>query len=273
MYLYGSLFAALVVTLFLVSRIAKMLHAKRPEMGWVFLASLIGGVLASIALVPLNIYVQGLEPMVMLIASIAVVLLTSSAAFKYINKMNWGGAITTNIANVVIGLMTMVAAVVLNGESLQDTISLVTSTAKQNSTMMESVATGELDVQEAIEAAIEPEVIDETLESEEEVIALEDEDLEPKFTERDFLPPSAAKALNTKDAKVYIEPKFRVISVGNINSAVGRKIRILKKNGNTISGSLKSIRGNNAVLSKRIESGEATVPISIAKIQKLEVYR
>jgi signal transduction histidine kinase len=268
MYFAASLFAALIVTLFVVSKIAKMLHAKRPEMVWVFLASLVGIVFAIISMVLLNLFAQGIDPMVMLIVSVTVVLIVSSVAFKAINQMNWSGAITTNIATVVIGLMTAVAAIVLNGESLNEKINDVTSLAKTNSAMMESVATGEVDVTSILDSGHS--VSDE----QQNEMAMEDaEELEPVITELDLLPPSAAKEIKAKTKRVYVEPKFHVISISSINSVVGSKIRIIKKNGNKITGSLKSIHGNDAVVSQRMSSGVATTPISIASIRKLEVYR
>lgn len=271
MYFAASLFAAFILTLFLVSKIAKMLHAKRPEMGWVFLASLVGGIAASLAMLPLNLFIQDMDPMIMLIISLVIMLVVSSAAFKYINQMNWGGAVTTNIANVVIGLMTMVAAVVFNGESLQDTFSVVSTSAQKKSALVESVATGELDVRSVLTSE-ELAGTDEVLETD-DTIALEDEEFEPVITELDLMLPAAVGALKAKEKRLFVESRFVVVSVGNIRSAIGQRIRILKKNGNTISGSLKSIRGNNAVLSQRVSAGEAIVPISIATIDKLEVYR
>ena len=268
MYFAASLLVAFVITLLAVSYIAKMLLAKRPEVTWIFLSTLVGSFLAAIALIPLKIYVQGLEPMVMLIISLVVVLIVSSAAFKYINQMTWGGAITTNIANVVISLMTVVAAIFVNGESLQETVGLVTSAAKTQSTVVESVAVGEMDVQEALKTPIIPKIEnDDSLEAEEEI--------EPIATEKDFLLPSAVKALEREKKKVFVEPKFRVVSIGSIRSAVGRKIRILKANGTTVLGNLKSVSGNNAIVASRLtaSSGEAITPISLAVIRKLEVYR
>jgi len=266
MYFAASLLVAFVVTMLAVSYIAKMLLAKRAGIAWVFLASLVGIVLAGITLVPLKIYVQGLEPMVMLILSLVVVLVVSSAAFKYINQMSWSGAITTNIANVVIGLMAVVTAVFLNGESIKDTIGVVTSTVKTNSALMESVAVGEVEVQDALQH--------ELTRSEEDAKSFEEE-LEPVFTEKDFLLPGAVKVLEAKKEQVYVEPKFRVVSIGSIRSAVGRKIRILQKNGTTVLGNLKGVKGNDAIVARRLtaSSGEAVMPISIARIRKLEVYR
>ena len=269
MYFAASLFIAFAITLLFVSHIAKMLLAKRPGIGWIFLSSLVGGILAGIALIPIKIYVVDLEPMVMMIISLVVVLIVSSAAFKYINQMSWGGAITTNISNVVISLVTVVVAVFINGESIQDTVNMVTSTAKNNTVIVESVATGELDVSEVLDAQNNINSDADTIQDQD----VQEEDL--VITELDLLPPSAVKAIEAKKNKVFREPKFRVISLGDINTAVGRKIRILKSNGRTILGSLKSVNGNSITISRRLTatSGEAVTPIALAKIQKLEVYR
>jgi len=64
-----------------------------------------------------------------------------------------------------------------------------------------------------------------------------------------------------------------VISISNIYSAVGHKVRIHRKNGNTIVGGLKQIDGNDAVISKYSSKGTVVMPISMAKIHKLEVYK
>ncbi len=270
MYFAASLFLAFAITLLFVSHIAKMLLAKRPGIGWIFLSSLVGGILAGIALIPIKIYVVDVEPMVMMIISLVVVLIVSSAAFKYINQMSWGGAITTNISNVVISLVTVVVAVFINGESIQDTVSMVTSTAKNNTVIVESVATGELDVSEVLDAQNNINSDADTIQDQD---VQEEDDL--VITELDLLPPSAVKEIEAKKNKVFREPKFRVISLGDINTAVGRKIRILKSNGRTILGSLKSVNGNSITISRRLTatSGEAVTPIALAKIQKLEVYR
>jgi len=275
MYYAASLIAALLVTVFLVSQIAKMLHAKRSDMGRVLLASLLGLVFATVAMALLNAFVIGLDPMMMLVASVVVILIVSSAAFKYINQMNWGAAITTNIANVAIGLMTAVTAIYFNGQSLDETIASVTSTAKTNTQLIGSVASGEMNVTDVVDVVESQKQEKQAALEEEAENAFNEELQEEVFTEKDFLPPGAAKALEAKQKRVYVEPKFHVISISSIHSAVGKKIRIKKTNGNTVLGFLKGVSGSDAVVSRKLSGakGVAVTPISLAKIRKLEVYR
>lgn len=280
MYFYASLLAAFVITVIVVSKIAQMLLAKRFTFSWVLLASLTGGVAAAIAYVLLSIFVNGIEPMVILIVSLLTMFIVSSAAFKVINKMSWTNAITTNIANIAVILITMIAAVVLNGKSLEEEFTSIHSKAKDQMSMIESVATN-LQGSGVINGA---EIVFEDKQSDN--IALDDEltseplvdndeftEEEPIISERDLLLPSAVKALEKKENLVYIEPKFRSIGVGSLGSLVGQTIRIIKSNGSTISGSLKSINGSDAYVAQRISNGIATIPVAIAKIRKLEVYR
>jgi len=258
MYFIASLVAAVGLTLFVVSKIAKMLHAKRPEINWVILASFLGIFLAGLAWVILDIFVQGLKPIEMLVISLVVMLVVSSAAFKYINQMSWSSAVTTNIANIVIGIITIVAATVLNGESVEDTFYSTSKAVKSNINMVESVATGNT-VGIPEEEIIEDEAIDE----EEELIV----------TELDMLPAGAAIEKAAKKRRIYIEPKYQVISINSINSVVGKSIKIYKKNGGVVSGLLTNLQGNDAVISQRLSGGTATTPVSLVSIKKLEVYR
>ncbi len=106
----------------------------------------------------------------------------------------------------------------------------------------------------------------------EEELALDD-DIEPTFKESDLLPAGTIRELKAKEKKVYIEPKFRVVSISSIRSAVGKNIRILNTNDTSITGLLRKVNGNNAVIEQHLGGGVATTPVSLAKIRKLEVYR
>lgn len=269
MYLIGSLLLAVGISVFVVSKIAEMLHAKKPAMERIFLASLVGGIAAFITLVALGALVKDVDPMIMMIISILAMFIVSSLAFKSINQMSWSGAITTNIANIAIVLMTVTAAVVLNGESIGKVIKSVQNTFNTNTVIVENIAAGNTDI-----AAITDEINSqsESMESEEEV-ALEDEDFEPTFKEVDLLPAGTVKELEAKKNKVYKAAKFRVISLSNARSAVGKNIRIQNTNGRSITGALKTINANDLVIEQRINGGLAITPISFAKIEKLEVYR
>lgn len=268
MYLIGSLLLAFGVSVFAVSKIAEMLHAKKPGMERIFLASLVGGIAAFATLVALSAFVTNVDPMTMMILSILSMFIISTLAFKSINEMSWSGAITTNIANIALVLMTTTAAVVLNGESLDNAIKSVQNTFKTNTTIVESLASGNTDI-----ASISNE-LDELSENapDAEELAI-DEDIEPTFKEIDLLPAGTVKELEAKKKVVYKAPKFRVISLNNVRSALGKNIRIKNTNGRSITGALKTINGNDLVIEQRINGGLATTPISFAKIEQLEVYR
>jgi hypothetical protein len=268
MYLIGSLLIGLVITLYLVSKIASMLHAKKPGMERVFAASIAGMIAAVVTLIPLGLFVEGIDPNVMLILSVAIVFLVSSMAFKVINVMTWGGAITTNIANIVLSLIALTASVVLTGGSIDDTLRAVNNSVKENTGMIETVASGDTGSIHFEEANLDESQNQNTLAE-----AAIDEDYEPTFKEVDLLPAGTIRELKAKEKKVYKEPKYHVISISDIRSAVGKNIRILNNNGNSISGALKNIQGNDAVVEQRMGGGLAITPISFAKIRKLEVYR
>ena len=250
-----------------------MLHAKEPGMERVFVASIVGIVAAVITLIPLNIFVKGIDPNVMLILNVAIVFLVSSMAFKYINVMTWGGAVTTNIANIVLSLIGVTASVILTGGSINDTVKAVSNVVKENTGMVENVTSGNID--SIAGSGVENNSYD-NLDNDEAVNDQElvlDDDVEPVIKEIDLLPEGTIRALKAKEKKVYREPKYHVVSIASISGIVGKNIRILNKNGKSITGSLKKIIGNDAVIEQRIGGGLATTPVSLAKIRKLEVYR
>ena len=287
MYFALSLVAAAAITFYLVGRIAKMLHAKRHGPVWVFVASLVGLGLSSLALVPLGIYVKGLEPMEMFIVTLALVFVIMSFAFKFINQMNWSAAITTNVANIVIGLITVVTAIVLNGESLEDSFRSVAHMTKQNTSLVQSVVTGETIPSEQESAQTSDEFVngvdgnaesDPATTMQEDLAANDDQqaedELEPVVSELDLLPPAAVAEIKRKKQHVYVEPKFRVISLGSLNSAVGKTVRIhRKRKADSITGMFVKRSGGDLVITKRTKNGQATIPVAVSSIAKLEVYR
>ncbi len=266
MYLIGSLLLALGISVFAVSKVAEMLHAKKPGMERILLASLIGSISAFVTLVVLSAFVKNLDQMTMIILSIVSMLLVSTIAFKSINQLSWSGAITTNIANVALVLMTGTAAVVLNDHSIDKTIKSVQNVFNTNTAIVENIAAGNTDVVSIIE--------DETSNNQnnDEELIVED-DFDPSFKEVDLLPAGTVKELEAKKNVVYKTPKYRIISLNNIRSAMDKNIRIKNTSGRTIIGALKDVRANNLIIEQRINGGLATTPISMAKIEKLEVYR
>ncbi|MEH6454930.1 MAG: hypothetical protein V7749_01280 [Cocleimonas sp.] len=264
MYLIGSLLLALGISVFAVSKVAEMLHAKKPGMERILLASFMGGIAASLTVIALSAFVKNVDPMIMMILSVLTMFIVSTLAFKSINVMSWSGAITTNVANIALVLITGTAAIVLNGVSFDKTIKSVQSTFNTNTAIVEGLASGNTDAMSSVDESSEL-VGDEQL--------VEDSDLDPSFKEVDLLPAATVKELKAKKKVVYVEPKFRVISISNIRSAVGKSIRIKNSKGQNIVGALKNVRNNDLIIEQRINGGLATIPISMAKIQKLEVYR
>ena len=114
MYFAASLFFAFAITLFLVSKIAKMLNAKRPSIEWVLISLVISAALATVTIILLGMFIQGLDPSILLAITLISVFIVSSTAYKYLNQLNWSGAFTLNIASIAIGLLTAVVAIVLS---------------------------------------------------------------------------------------------------------------------------------------------------------------
>lgn len=267
MYLIGSLLLALGLTVFAVSKVAEMLHAKKPGMERILLASLIGSISAFVTLVGLGAFVKNVDQMTMVIVSVVAMFLVSTIAFKSINKLSWSGAITTNIANIALVLITGTAAVVLNDESIDETIKTVKNTFNTNTAIVENIASGNTSAVSIIDDENSP-----NQNNNDEQLVVED-DFEPTFKEVDLLPAGTVKELEAKKNIVYKEPKYRVISLTNVRSAMDRNIRIENTSGRIITGALKDVNANNLIIEQRINGGLATTPISMAKIAKLEVYR
>jgi len=269
MIFFASIIAAIGITLFLVSYIAKMLLAKRPGMGWVFLAWITGGILATVAMIPLGMFATELDPQVLFIVTLVLSFIISSAAYKYINQMGWGGAFTTNIASTVIGMITFVAVILVNGHSIQGTLESFEQLAKQKEAVSGALAEGDFTV-DSLSVAVQ--ATEEEFADSEDNLADADEEMEPVFKENDLLPKGAVREQQAKQ-KPYVAPKYHVVSIGKIGSYIGRPIRVNRTNGKTIKGALVAIRGNSAVIKRRIHNGLATTPIALSTISKLEVYR
>ena len=261
MYLMLSLLVAVGVTLFIVSKIAKMLLAKRSGLEWITVASIVSALIAVVTYITLNIYVAGLEPMMMLGITFGAMILFSSIAFKTINQMSWGAAIATNVANVVIMLATAVGAVVLNGESLNKIVDSITHSAKSNTMMVSSMVKGS-DI-------VEPTFTEVGIPEED---MLEDSESEPMITELELLPKDEIKE-EQKKKPVFIAPKYQVVSIDNIKSFVGKSLKIHTTKNTVIIGQLKQVKGDDAMLYRRVNGGTAITPIAFSSIKKLEVYR
>ncbi len=276
MYLMLSLLVAAGVTLFVVSKIAKMLLAKRPGLEWVTFASIVSALIALVTYLTLNIYVSGLEPMVMLSITFTAMIVFSSIAFKVINQMGWGAAIATNVANVVIFIATSVAAVVINGESLNKVISSISHSARSNTVMVNSMVNGSNNIIKTPEMGIPEEEMH------------EDDTSEPMTTELELLPEDVIEGelqakIKEKQKTIAVAPKYQkqqkhqqkyqVVNIDNIKSLIGRSLKIHTNQGRVIVGQLQQINGSDAMLYRRVNGGTAVTPVEFSSIKKLEVYR
>ncbi len=252
MYYTASLFLAFLVTIFLLSKLAKMLNAKNAEIGWIFGALLLGIIIASLFWVSFLIIDLKFDPYLMVVF---ILVAPFSIAYKYINKLNWSGAFTLNVAGIAIGLLTLVAATVFNGKSIDESLNFIQTFANKDASVSS-------DVQDNSDAT---ELSEETAQTETPI--------EESITELDLLPAKAVRDIKRKEKKTYKEPKFRVVSISNIYSAIGHKIRIHRRNGNTIIGGLKRVEGGDLLVSWYENKGNVVMPISISKIQKVEVYK
>lgn len=253
MYVALSLLVALGITAFVVSRLMEMLSAKEPGIERVVAAILVGSIAAIAALVAMMALFSDLDALTMMLASIAVMFLVATLAFKSINKMTWAGAITANIASISLLLITATAALVFNGIKPNQTIETVRNTFHEKT----SIVTGKPvpKVEEAVEE--------------------EEYNANPTFREVDLLPPATVQEMKEKKKVVYKEPKFQAIKLSEIGSVIGKKIRIDNNNatGSKVEGVLRGINGNDIIIEQRKHGGVATIALSKSRIKGLEVYR
>jgi len=171
--------------------------------------------------------------------------------------------------------------VVLNGESLKDSFQTTNIALQSNISSITDMASLELSGSEEV---IEQE--EEKIDNNEDgadigLVELNDdssdlgenEKQEPLIKETDFMTKEAALAFEAKKNKTYLEPKFIIIKRSQAHEAIGYNIRVINTHGNTTIGLLTGIRGGKLVISKRVVEGEAIVPMDLAAVRKLEVYR
>lgn len=253
---FPILIATFLITLWLTSHIAKQLFARQPGMSWIFTAWLVGIIFSFASLILLD--VLALEPMLTVILQLAMPVFFSTLAFVLFTQVSWGGALTTNIAGVFIGLILSVVALVVLGLPLDKTFSSARVLLHNGKAEITSLVTGkpaDLIVTEA------------------PVIEEDDIELEPVYTSRDFLPEATQKALAKQDEAVLKTAKYHDINVFNARRAVGKLVRASWKDGRVLSGKLESVQGGDLIVTLRRKEGLAQVPIAMSKLKKLEVYR
>jgi len=254
--------ATFLITLFLTSHIAKQVHGKHWKMPVIFMSWVVGGIFAFLAYVSLDVLpIAELDSTIVLVLKFALPLLLSTLVFMLLIRLNFMSAFTVNVAGLFIGLILAVVAVVVLGHPLDravNTSNIALQTAKEN---VVSMITGKPVDKEAL-AKLDPA-------EEEEVV----EELDPVYTDKDFLPPSAQKALEVQEEKIYTQPHYRNINVLNARRVVGKRVRASWKDGKVSVGKLEAVQGSDLIVSLRRKEGTAQVPIAMSSLKKLEVYR
>lgn len=253
--------ATFLITLFLTSHIAKQVHGKHWKMPVIFMSWVVGGIFAFLVYASMDVLpIADLDPTIVLVLKYLLPFLVSTIVFMLLIRLDFMGAMTVNAAGLFIGLILSVVAIVVLGHPLEKTVNIgnvALQTAKIN---VVSMMTGKPVSQEAV-AELNP--------AEVEVI----EELEPVYTEKDFLPPSAQKALVVQEETIYTQPRYRDINVLNARRVVGKRVRASWKNGKISIGKLETVEGGDLIVSLRRKEGIAQVPIAMSSLKKLEVYR
>ena len=253
---FPILIVTFLTTLWLTSHIAKQLFARQPGMPWVFVSWVVGIIFGFASLILLDVLV--LEPMLTVILQIVMPVFFSTLAFVLFTQISWGGALTTNIAGVFIGLILSVVALVVLGLPLEKTFGAARVVLHNGKAQVTSMITGKPADVIVTDA---PVAIDEQIE------------LEPVYTSRDFLPEAAQKALAKQDEVVLKTAKYHDMNVFNARRAVGMLIRASWKDGRVATGKLEAVEGGDLIVTLRRKEGLAQVPIAMSKLKKLEVYR
>lgn len=259
---FPVIIAIILVTLFLTSHIAKQVHGKHWKMPVVFASWVVGALFAFLTLVAMELLpVADLDPTIVSVLKYVLPFIVATLVFMLFIRLGFFSALTVNAAGLFIGLILSVTAVVVLGHSIDATATTASTTLQKAKLKTLSMITGE-PVDQAALAALEPV-------EEEEVF----EEVEPVYTEKDFLPPSAQKALERSEEKIYTQPHFRTINVLNARRVVGKRVRASWNDGKVSVGKLEAVQGSDLILSLRRDEGVAQIPVAMTSLKKLEVYR
>ena len=254
--------ATFLITLFLTSHIAKQVHGKHWKMPVILMSWVVGGIFAFLAYVSFDVLpIAELDSTIVLVLKFALPLLLSTLVFMLLIRLNFMSAFTVNVAGLFIGLILAVVAVVVLGHPLDRAVNtsyIALQTAKEN---VVSMITGKPVDKEAL-AKLDPVEVEEVV-----------EELDPVYTDKDFLPPSAQKALEVREERIYTQPHYRNINVLNARRVVGKRVRASWKDGKVSVGKLEAVQGSDLIVSLRRKEGTAQVPIAMSSLKKLEVYR
>jgi len=253
---FPILIVSFLITLWLTSHIAKQLYARHWKMPVVLACWVVGLIFSIASLILLDVLT--LEPILKLGLQIFLPIFFTTLAYVLFTQMGVASALTTNVAGVFIGLILSVAAIVILGLPVEKTFASASGLFQNSKAQLTSLITGK-EVIVAPVAKVEEETVEEVI--------------EPNYTTEDFLPPEARAALKKKKARVYTDPHYRDMSIFNARRAIGMRVRVSWKDGNTASGKLDAVQGGDLIVTLRRKEGVAQVPIAMSRLKKLEVYR
>ncbi|MEE9302402.1 MAG: hypothetical protein V3U84_01320 [Thiotrichaceae bacterium] len=103
-------------------------------------------------------------------------------------------------------------------------------------------------------------------ETKDTVFIIEDDEVVAGYSEQDLLPNRIVKKYNLKS------PIYRVINPSKAGAMRGATVRLLKRDGKLLRGSIVGVEGNKLILGKYVPNkGMIKAPIPLGMIKKLEV--
>jgi hypothetical protein len=223
--------------------IARMLNARRAAPQWVLLVWLLGLILV------VGLGVLQVDTAFIIMGSFLVL----SLFYQYIIGLSTGSAIIVNIAAISSLAILFSAVIFTAGKAhMQDIRDFVLTNAPPSQFIKISSARTKVD-----------EMLGETAYEEDE----------PVFYKEDDLLPAAAVAQRTK--KPVPVHMYRALNPYKAHSAIGYQIRLQKRDGTLIKGSIKNVRNGKIILMRYVKEGRGMVeaPVSMSSIRKLEVYQ
>ena len=238
------LVASLLMAVFVSAGLARLFKAKRP---FVWLAFLV--VLLAIA-TGFGVYkYYGHDSIIILISALAIYV----ALLLLLMGMGVLESLVASIANVaVIGLVLFAGGMVLDRYQNSQLVDVMINYIKDNQSLISFSSFPETKQDEGHEGH--------------EV----DEDEFVFYSEALLLPEGAIQQKNGLSSNTY-----QTVKLANAHTVKGKPVRVVKKDGEILKGTLVEIRKDSLVLSVYIPSAKGMIiaPIALSIIRKLEVYR
>ena len=235
------LVASLLMAVFVSAGLARLFKAKRP---FVWLAFLV--VLLAIA-TGFGVYkYYGHDSIIILISALAIYV----ALLLLLMGMGVLESLVASIANVaVIGLVLFAGGMVLDRYQNSQLVDVMINYIKDNQSLISFSSFPETKQDEGHEV---------------------DEDEFVFYSEALLLPEGAIQQKNGLSSNTY-----QTVKLANAHTVKGKPVRVVKKDGEILKGTLVEIRKNSLVLSVYIPSAKGMIiaPIALPIIRKLEVYR